>query len=182
MPAMIPSHLLQEAQSLEAEIRKAFGDISREGGISWSEARVRDTPGSSAEDAQHARDSDADKNWNELVNSQHKFAMGVGGFPYLDAIGYRYYLPAAMIRILHDGEVANEGIDQMLTLHKVSKKPAGNSLRQSALNQWSLLDDRQRRAVAHFLRFMADWSKSIQNWVEMEHWQRAYDSYWIDFA
>ena len=178
MSSTIPEHLAAERDALENEIREAFKDVTREGGVSWNETKVLDDYGS-AEQAKNARASDADRNWMELADSDWDIGPGFGGFAFLDAIGFRYYLPAAMIRTLHDGEAAGRcwGIEQPLTLQK-GKKPSAQEMREYRLAQWSLLDLRQRRAVARFLQFMVAWNESTENWIEMEHWQKAYESYW----
>jgi hypothetical protein len=178
----LPQHLMEEQRSLEAEIRDAFKGVSREGGVSWNETKVLDDRGSD-EEAKAARATDTDQDWTELADSTWDVGPGFGGFAFLDAIGFRYYLPAAMIRTLHDGVHAGHcwGIDGTLTLHK-GNKPTAQAMREHMLSQWSLLDDRQRRAVARFLAFMVAWSEAIENWVEMKYWQRAHESYWNAIA
>ena len=90
----------------------------------------------------------------------------MGGFSLLDPIGYRYYLPAAMIRSLRTGGCGFSVIDFADILTASNLKIA----------QWEMLDDRQRRGVGRFLRFM------IEESPDNEHWQRAYKSHWDRFA
>jgi len=178
MPTSVPESLVAERIAIESEIREAFKDVTREGGVSWNETRVLDDYGSK-EEATKARATDTDRNWIELADSKWDIGPGFGGFAFLDSVGFRYYLPAAMIRTLQDGEDAGRcwGIAGTLTLQK-GKKPAAQQMREHTLAKWSLLDLRQRRAVARFLQFMVAWRESTENWIEMNDWQKAYESYW----
>jgi hypothetical protein len=116
----------------------AFDGISREGGVSWADARYLDN-GDRA-DPFH----DKDKSWQELVaDPQWDLSDGNGGFGFLDPIGFRYYLPAAMIRALNE---ESDWIENYLSL----VPHASNELR---LHQWSLLSPEQRRCVGAYLRF-----------------------------
>lgn len=94
--------------------------------------------------------------------------MGVGGFYFLDAIGFRYYLPAAMIRwLLGEGEGF---LPYNLRLGRRGR------LRDYTLKQWSLLNDEQRAVVARFIRYERERDKEVGN--ENGDWKRAYESYW----
>lgn len=102
MRAMDNQVLSLERDSILKEIDVAFAGVTREGGISWSEAVALDNYGTD-EECQEARAKDKDISWKELVTDPHWRPLpGVGGFSFLDAIGFRYYLPAAMIRTLED--------------------------------------------------------------------------------
>ena len=76
-------------------IKDAFKDVTREGGVSWHECEVIDNYGSDAERAL-ARTRDTDRHWTELLSTEAFYPSGIGGFCFLDPIGFRYYLPAAL--------------------------------------------------------------------------------------
>lgn len=134
---------------LIAEVHEAFRDVSREGGVSWSEAEVIDFYGD-PDECEAARKSDRDTHWSQLLDDPNwNSAPGVGGFWFLDAIGFRYYLPAVMIRSLRSG--FDEGFESYVSNSAVSEEP---SLQQYRLQQQSLLDESQRRCIVRVLLYL----------------------------
>lgn len=179
---IVPDELQVERNALIAEIYAAFKGVSRKGGVSWNETKVIDGYGSD-EDRRKARATDTDRSWKELATNQKwDVFLGIGGFPFLDPIGFCYYLPAAMIRNILDGE--KQDVSFALELNKATK-PRGLKLRDNLIHKWSLLDDRQRRCVARFIRFMIAWEEAIMDeefpGYEAEQWRTAYERYWKQF-
>jgi hypothetical protein len=162
----------RERTLLTAEIHAAFKDVSREGGVSWSESEVIDGYGTDEEQAA-ARAQDKDTSWTQLVDDQNwNSEPGIGGFSFMDAIGYRYYLPAAMIRCIRSGY--DEGIQFHLTIGD-----RGQELRDYNIGQLAALDPRQRQCVARFLRYMIAVSAVREDdQYEAKAWLAALDSYW----
>ena len=169
-PDLLTGLPTEGARIMAEMIIEAFAGVTREGGVSWSEAEVIDKNGT-AEECALARAGDRDREWTELLGDPAWTAtVGSGGFPFLNAIGFRYYLPAAMIRWLQ-GE--NEGyLPYNLTL-------SDGAIRDSQLGQWSFFDDAQRMAVARFVRYCRDFEETDGNPVD--DWHRAYEAYWRDF-
>jgi len=134
--------LAREREELIAEINAAFAGVTREGGVSWSESEVRDHYGTIEERAR-ARARDQERSWEELVDDPAWHPdPGVGGLSFVDPIGFRYYVPAAMTRYLRgEGEFS---LASYLTLR--------DEFREHTLGTWSLLDARQRACVRRFLR------------------------------
>lgn len=164
--------LQAERAALWAEIDAAFATVRRGGGVSWSESVVLDNYGSEAECAA-ARASDPDRHWSELVDDKNWVPLcGVGGFSFLDAIGFRYYLPAAMKRCIASGQ--DEGIQFHLTYDGSEEALA------YIKGQHRLLDDRQRRCIARFLQYMFEISREQgEDWsLFAEWWQETLDSHW----
>lgn len=89
-------------------LQVTFQGVSRDGGVSWSESDVIDDYGSD-EERRVARESDLDAHWTEVVASPDFRGDAVrGSFCFLDPIGFRYYIAAAMVQSLipelnHDG-------------------------------------------------------------------------------
>ena len=151
------------------------------GGVSWSESRVVDDNGSDAKRAA-ARSKDTESGWQDLVEDEKwDPEMGVGGWSFLDSIGFRYYLPAAMARSIKCGY--NVGIQFHLTLPKYG-------LRKYTLKQWSALNLDQRVCIKHFLQYMVAISslESIEFGsvrmelitMEMLEWEECLTAYWAD--
>jgi len=155
------AHRARREQLLE-EIYRVFADVDRVDGISWSESRVVDDNGSESERAS-ARSKDVESGWQELVDD-HSWTseVGVGGWNFLDAIGFRYYLPAAMVRCVRSGY--DQGIEFQFELPKFW-------LRKYTLGKWSALNIEQQVCVKHFLQFMAAVSGD-------ERWERSLRSHW----
>ncbi len=88
-----------------ALIFETFKGVTREGGVSWAESKVIDDYGSETEQLE-ARATDKDTCWEDLANDPDWEPFpGIGGFNFLDAIGFRYYLAATMVKELrgHEG-------------------------------------------------------------------------------
>ncbi len=161
--------------SLIAEVNSAFEDVTRDGGVSWSQSEAEDIYRTAEEYAAAAK-MDTDVRWQDLVEDEAwRHDPGVGGFAFLDAIGFRYYLPAAMVRDL------KRGITDVLDLH-LNCPPPGAKDRKRFLKKWSLLDERQRRCVAEFIRYGID-REAIDSMGEvMQNYQHAWENYWHEFA
>jgi hypothetical protein len=130
-------------------IKAAFQGVSREGGVSWSETDVIDDYGTEEMRA-IARASDTDTEWEELILSGTFLDDAApGSFSFLDAIGFRYYLPAAMCQALMP-EYDSEGrffYYGSVTFHLAS---ADRSIHREG---FLLLNDDQRRVVANFIAY-----------------------------
>src|SRR5262245_4001453 len=106
----IPAHLKSEQTAVEAEIREAFKGVGRDGGVSWTESINVDLPHGYEDDRAAARAKDVEKCWEDLVDDPAwRHDMGVGGFNFLDPIGYRYYIAPAMIRCAREGGCESTG-------------------------------------------------------------------------
>src|SRR5687767_9365526 len=114
MSSPVPEGFRREQQAVEAQIRAAFRGVTRDGGISWSESVVLDCFGSERAQEQ-ARAEDTERCWEDLVDDPSwRHEVGAGGFPFLDPIGFRYYIAPAMIRCIRAG--GGEWISYALTV------------------------------------------------------------------
>jgi hypothetical protein len=166
--------LSREDETMLAEIREAFAGVTRECGVSWSESVVLDD---SMDDDKRARAAararDVDTSWRQLLDDPNWRAdMGVGGLTFLDPIGYRYYLPALMC-----AEIM--GRDNYLSSSLLLSKY--QPFKRMSLEQWSLLNDRQKICVRHFLEHVIRKIRE-QGYDEFEarDWIDALVSYWRD--
>ena len=87
--------------------------MTREGGISWSEADAIDDYASQWE-RQCAREKDTDKSWMEVATDPD-WQIGYRGsnWSFLDPVGIRYYLAAAMARHLILGTFVLDSLNLM---------------------------------------------------------------------
>lgn len=164
--AIIMRRLRDEQQEVEAQIRDAFRGVTREHGVSWSETFVIDNSGSDGERFE-ARAKDIEQSWEELVddpNWQHE--PGVGGFNFLDPIGFRYYIAAAMVRCARTGY--GEWVGYALMVDGDYR-----------LEQISRMNRKQAAAIARFVRFMIATHSAVE--INGEDWKRAYKMYWRQY-
>lgn len=148
-----------EQRDVEALIRDVFLGVSREGGVSWSQADAIDN-GADDLTEQRARASDTEAEWIALVdNPKWNPEAGSSRFSFLDAIGFRYYLAPAMIRAVRQG---SGGFLQYILL-------IDDKLRRQ---QISAVSASQSRAVVRFIRLMIEMDRA-HGAEETEQWNRA---------
>lgn len=163
----IPDWLIPKRDELIAHVEEAFKDVSRKNGVSWSESEVIDDYGGDQARLE-ARKLDQDYHWSELVDDpEWDPERGVGGFSFLDAIGFRYYLAPSLVRSLRSG--FDQGICFHLTL---------GDLREHKLEQWSALTHQQSMTVKAFLEFMIEMNECRGDRLKAGYWREAYDSHW----
>jgi hypothetical protein len=169
MERELPPESVAGRDRLILEIEAAFRDVRRDGGVSWSEARVVEV-GGSAEGREAARARDGDWDWHELVENDGWYvASGVAEWNSLDATGFRYYLPAAMLLELRWRTRGGLYFWLTLPLHGDEEIYFG---------KWSALDGRQRACVRRFLEHMTRQSRRIGESSEADLWEEALESYW----
>lgn len=163
----LPPFVRDERDALIDEVYEAFAEVSREGGVSWSQAAVTDAHGA------WPLQPENDSRWQDLIDdSTWESSPGLGGFGFLDAVGFRYYLPVQMTRCVRNG--CDQG-NIPLSIHLESSKDAGPS---GERKQWSLLDLRQRRCVKRFLQYMNVVNPSGCDDLSFSRWDVALDGYW----
>ncbi len=163
----VDPELAEEKVALIEEIYAAFEGVNRQNGVSWSESRVIDDYGSDKE-RKLARERDLESSWQALVDPDRWSAeTHIGGWAFLDAIGARYYLPAAMVRII------SEGYDNGLRFFITYRPELGDSF-----EQWSALDSRQKKTVGRFLRYMIAVAEETGDESEDAGWEETLRSYW----
>lgn len=158
---------MDEQRAVEAEIRRAFAGLERAEGVSWSEAAVIDDWGTEEEQAV-ARALDRERGWEELVDDANwNDEAGYGGFCFLDAIGFAYYLAPAMIRSVRRGHGGR--LDYFNMGDKWSR------------SKFASINRDQAKAIARFLRFMAAVCEATDDEVCGADWREARDS-WAAWA
>lgn len=161
MDSFVPAHLEEEQAAVEAQIRAAFKGVTRDGGVSWSEAESIDMY-ETEEQLAAARASDTEQCWEDLIDDPNwDEGVGVGGFSFLDEIGYRYYIAPAMIRSIYNGGVQLGSF--------VFEHP------QSGYKE--VISHKQRAAIVRFLKFMIAVDKDYDDYYDST-WQIAYDKVW----
>jgi len=137
---------------LIAEIAAAFDGIAREEGTSLHEAIAIDD-WKPYKEQQAASRLDTEQRWQDVPGEDLLACQSALSF--LDAKGFRYYLPAFMVYGLTNWENdSSEILDtcQYHLLHE-SQKSLRKSEPKSIATKYGFTDA-QCRAVAHFLRFV----------------------------
>ena len=169
--------------ALVDNIAYAFRGIDRDNGTTLHEADLIDSAGTlnvdrSSDEYRAARELDRERSWNEVPN--HVIEELYSVLRFLDAPGFRFYIPAYM--------------SWTLAHHRTSDSPSAHST-IVALNpgseptEWNwnytrfrLFDERQRATIVQFLEYMSRHScdfdrdaasESLINWnaylVERSH-------------
>jgi len=158
-------HLERERRAVEAKIREAFSGVTREDGVSWSESVIVDGDGS-GRTREQARALDTESRWEDLVDDKSwHHEVGMGGFNFLDPIGFRYYIAPAMIRCIREG--GGEFISYALTVDGDFKEGLAN-----------LITAEQAHAIARFVRLMIAVHAAVGDDIYGEPWSHAYRVYW----
>jgi hypothetical protein len=132
------------AEAIIAAIRRAFDNVTRGDGISLREADAIDSY-AGEDQRKQARALDTDKHWREIPPEDlERFHVAL---TFMDAEGFRYYLPAFMTRALEARETGSLAMDAVLG--------ALFALSDTAADKFLLLDTPQKRAIAGFLWFVA---------------------------
>ena len=156
----IPNYSARKAALIE-EIIAAFDGVSREGGVSLSEAKVIDDYGSEQKRAA-ARLSDTDTRWQDVPDEDVRSYWDLHFF---DPIGFRYYLPCFLLAYLHyeNLDEENGGGHEVFNSNNFSSLDshfaAGYSkagIDETYRAKFEALTPAQSRAVAHFLEFEAE--------------------------
>lgn len=155
---------LISAQALIAEIQAAFKGVSREGGLSWSQCVALDH----YEDPTEARKLDTDTHWLQLVDDvKWQPFPGIGGFSFIDAEGFLYYLPPTMIRFVRGDRSAYDP-DHLL-----------GSIRRFFKESPTLFDPAMRRVLSRFMMYMARHDREMGYFDDQHNpWQEALDLGW----
>jgi hypothetical protein len=168
MNEWVPERFRPEQECVEALIRAAFRGVTREGGISWSESVIVDGDGSGRTPEQ-ARAEDTEGCWEELIDDpEWHHEVGMGGFNFLDPIGFRYYLAPTMVRCVRDG--GGEFISYALYAGVEWKK-----------EQLSLITGQQAHVIARFVRLMIAIHAAIGDDLSREQWSQVYRCHWRRF-
>ena len=138
----------KQRAALIRQIRTAFADVTRLGGVSLHEADVIDDYGSRRQ-RKAARELDKDHAWWEVPDADMERYHWILSF--LDATGFRYYIPAYMSWILKNYD-RNDSASVDFTLYALD---CGESLNDRRRQYFRLFNREQSTAVCAFLRFMA---------------------------
>ena len=156
----IPLYTERKAALVE-EIIAAFDGVSREGGVSLSEAEVIDDYGGAGE-RWLARQQDKDTRWEEITIEQLR---GMWPSIFLDPIGFRYYMPAFLLYFLHtvnanlkedyeDGRATQSNHD--LLIFQLSARESEGKIEDHFLSNFEIFNPAQGRAIAHYLQLDAE--------------------------
>ncbi len=154
--------LEDDKEEVRREIFDAFQGVNRDGGVSWAEAELIDMYGHPIGEQFH----DCDTSWTELVTDPTWDPdVGVGGFSFLDGVGFRYFLAAAMVRSLD-----NRG----QSTPQFALSPGGQPPSEYRLEQWSRISAAQRAAIQSFVRYQMrlsdddSWDEAWSYWGRVE--------------
>lgn len=164
------------------EVEEAFGDVVLGKGMSWYDSIRADMSGTVPTVTLGLK---GEEPWQELTEyaGWDTSSFQGGGFAFLDAEGFRFYIAPTLMRMLQFGYC---DMVFFLTL----SAPAS---RDGKFAQWEALDVYQRLCIKHVLEYMADitgfeeeWSDELMRFTtggptsrnKREEFLRALKSYW----
>ena len=174
------SKLLIRRDNLIVEIKAIFKNVTRENGTSIREADVIDDYGTTQERDQ-ARRLDTDTHWSEV--DIELLDPGCSCLCFMDAIGYRYHLPAYMVYTLKNGygQVFNEPfVDSNIFeffIYGLDLSDRTPELLENAKNKHSLFTHEERTCIARFLAFDAE----LETHYECNTSLQALESEWAQY-
>ena len=132
-------------------IEAAFDGVSRHGGVSLHEADVIDNYGTPAE-REDARALDTETRWQDVAAGDIRTYYWI--LPFLDPIGYRYYLPAYMSWSLRNHAGPRDATSAEFTVFSLVKSEAKRE--EWELDRFKMFNVQQARAIRRFLEYMAE--------------------------
>jgi hypothetical protein len=139
----------ERRSALIAQIRMAFAGVTRTGGVSLHEADVIDGYGS-PQQRNAERKRDTDRVWWEVPDADIERYYWI--LPFLDATGFRYYIPTYMTWALaHYEHSESASVDMTIYALDCGENPGDHRLQY-----FKLFSQEQSEAVCAFLRFMEE--------------------------
>jgi hypothetical protein len=120
------------------------------------------------------RKNDYIGDWNN-VPSEH-LAKCRDALSYLDAEGIRFYLPAYMVWVLKD--FGKHDIDDFV-LYALDNSPNNKELNDYFKKRFSLLDSKQMRACALFVKYCAE--EDPEDLIDVSFARKKFDRFWYQY-
>lgn len=162
----------QVRSSVEQKIRTAFRGVTLGTGISLRRAELADSQSApSREHVESFTQREIIGDWSQVPLDELERA----GVAHLDALGFRYYIPAPMLSVLdHYDSSSMRVIGTLKGLY-----PKKDNAWEYHMHRYSLLDAKQKAAIAHFL---AELSKLVDlDSEDQKTVERALRNYWGEY-
>lgn len=154
-------------------IRDAFGEVSRENGVSLHEAMVIAYYGSEDE-RREARKQDTDTRWIEIPD--HDLEHATSALCFMDPVSWRYHIPAFMIWVLNNYMKSDSFTgDSTIYTFELTKD---ERLYKYSMERFGVLNEEQSRGVAMFLKYMID---HHEGHADERVARKAFRGYWKKF-
>ena len=159
-----------QKEEIKNVIKNAFSGVTLDGGISLEQTKIIDNYGRGVTDEEFTAlpKKEVTDNWQEIPIYLLDEAECL---PHFDRKGFRYYIPALMLRLLE-----NYDFTSMMTIGTLS-------ILYPKLEGWeylySLLNEQQKQAIALYL-------KALPNLVDLQTEnktvvERAFNKYWSKY-
>lgn len=162
----------KKIEALIAEITAAFDGISREDGMTMHEAAEWDSQCQPGQWVERERAKDTEPCWQDVPEEWiGDNSVGAYTLAYIDAKGFRYYIPAFMIWAL---KTPVSSLD--------SNTDVVWNLLPNSPHRFALLNLEQSKAIAHFLELLAaPFEVEAEFFNGNDTAQEALNSYWGQF-
>jgi hypothetical protein len=149
-----------------AEIAAAFRDVALDEGIGILESEAIDSY-LSDEKRRVARENDYREKWDDIP--ERVIAQYYSALCFMDARGLRFNLPAYMTFALRNYDKSGSASINA-TITALCREP------EELQREWSIFSLRQRKAIAHFLRYMV--TEVGERWVDSWQASLSYEKTW----
>jgi|ERR1700756_1064490 hypothetical protein len=161
---------LQIRRAVETEIRTAFRGVMLGQGISLRQARFADR---FQDVPPHLRMGEITDDWSLIPMDELESESD--GIAHLDALGFRYYIPALMLSVLNHHESSSMRVIGTLG----GLYPKKDNSWEYHIHRYSLLDPAQKTAIA---RFLAALPKLVElGFEEQKIVPRSLRNYWGEY-
>jgi hypothetical protein len=160
---------LQIRSSVEQKIRSAFRGVTLGAGTSLRRAQLVDAPSREYVESSTQREIVGD--WSQVPLDE----LERDCVAHLDALGFRYYIPALMLSVLDHYDSSSMRVIGTLTV----LYPKKDNTWEYHMHRYSLLDATQKAAIAQFL---AELPKLVELDSESQKTvERALRNYWGEY-
>jgi hypothetical protein len=162
----------QIRSSVEQEIRTAFRGVTLSAGTSLRQAQL--IGAQSARSREHVESftgAEIIGDWSQVPLNE----LECEGLAHLDALGFRYYIPALMLSVLHHYDSSSMRVIGTLR----GLYPKKDNTWEYHMHRYSLLGAKQKAAIA---RFLAELSKLVElDSEDQKTVERAFRNYWGEY-
>lgn len=164
---------LQIRRAVESEIRTAFYGVTLGRGISLRQAQLADNIRDAVRSASTAPTTHQEitDDWSRVPEEE----LERNCIAHLDALGFRYYIPALMLSVLNHYDASSMRVVGTLT----SLYPKKGNRWEHHIHRYSLLNTTQKAAIA---RFLAELPKLVGlDFESQKVAERALHNYWGEY-
>lgn len=161
---------MSKSEHVYKEIESAFDSVTLDGGVSLEQTKIIDNffEGIGESEFNNIPKTEIIGNWKNIPKVLLDEAECIA---HLDSKGFKYYIPALMLRLI---ENYNPG--SMMSIGTLGSLYPKKDHFQHHMRLYSMLNDKQSKAIALFLKFLPDLVELYSE--DKKVVERAFNNYW----